>query len=190
MLKNTSKISFQHAFSILEHGSLIDFFFHTDLLFLNTDNIFTTFIIFYVNWIYIKKYTIAYTIVMHILKVKYVYILKASLYFKMQRSSSFNQNFNQKSLEHKANIPRSSSLNFNQTFINLDNLSRILEEPEFDTWTNIYGLVISKPVLKRIFNYRLPNSYFCSSKSNVYCNLKCNFHHFMYQKYKILLHLC
>jgi hypothetical protein len=87
-------------------------------------------------------------------------------------------------LAHKANVPRSSSLNFNQTSINLDNLSRILEEPEFDTWTNIYGSAISKTVLKRIFNYRLPNSYFCSSKSNVYCNFKCNFNHLMYQKYK------
>jgi len=47
----------------------------------------------------------------------------------MLRYSSFNQN----SLAHRANVLRSSSLN------NLDNLSRILEEPEFDTWTNIYG---------------------------------------------------
>ncbi len=53
----------------------------------------------------------------------------------MLRSSSFNQN----SLAHRANVSRSSSLNFNQTSINLNNLSRILEEPEFDTWTNIYG---------------------------------------------------
>jgi hypothetical protein len=47
----------------------------------------------------------------------------------MLQSSSFNQN----SLAHRA------SLNFNQTSINLNNLSRILEEPEFDKWTNIYG---------------------------------------------------
>ncbi len=100
----------------------------------------------------------------------------------MLRSSSFNQTSAQ-----RVGVPRSSSVNFNQTSnttINLDNLSRILEEPEFQTWTNIYGSQISKPVLKRIFNYRLPNSYFCSSKSNVFCNFKCNFNHRMYQQYK------
>ena len=103
----------------------------------------------------------------------------------MYRSSSFDSTI--KSASAQSSITKSTSLNgisavdSNQS-INLNELTRILEEPEFEIWKNIYGYV-SKTIIKRIFNYRLPLTYVGSSKSNVICN----FNHYMLQSYR---HCC
>ena len=76
----------------------------------------------------------------------------------MYRSSSFNSTIKSTSLA-KPSIAKSTSLDCisavdSDLTINLNELSRILEEPEFETWKKIYGSDISKTTIKRIFNYR------------------------------------
>ena len=76
--------------------------------------------------------------------------------FEAIGDSHITSSFNQTSAQ-RVGVPRSFSVNFSQTSnttINFDNLSRILEDPEFQTWTNIYGTQIKRPVLKRIIRQK------------------------------------
>lgn len=105
----------------------------------------------------------------------------------MYRSSSFiltsNSSSAQSSLFKSSSLNNISKIESNQS-INLGDLTRVLEEPEFATWIKMYDSKISKTVIKRIFNYRLPMTYVGSSKSNVYCSFNCNYNHLMQVTYR------
>ena len=73
----------------------------------------------------------------------------------MPRSSSLN--FQTKILA-QPKISKSSCLNSisaieSDLSINLNDLTKILEEPEYAIWTKIYGPDITKTLFKHILNY-------------------------------------
>ena len=107
------------------------------------------------------------------------------------RHSSFNESI-------------STTITNSQSFTSLQDLSAIIQEKEFECYTEVkldlkilkivfllklFSLKIakteSKKIYDRIINYRIPVSHFASSSKNVYCTLNCSdVRHFAHIDYR------